>query len=83
MEPDSEAFVGGKKGMNTCKDCKWWDKPNDGELMGWCDITSLFVAEESADGMLSTESEYGLPVKVGPDFGCIKWEAKDENLPDA
>ena len=65
--------------MNTCKDCKWWDKS---EL--FCgnpvmEFNGMLFRPEPIDGIRIGQlsvSEY--VVQFGPDFGCIHWEKKDE-----
>jgi hypothetical protein len=71
--------------MNTCKSCKHWELSEYDERLGVC--SAIKHSNESChridyenvhDDFAGVEdgSGYHACLVTGPDFSCIKWEAK-------
>lgn len=63
--------------MNTCKDCKWWRDgwwAYNGHLLKECHL----IKDPDSPIVPASDGGEELSLMTRPDFGCIKWEAKDE-----
>jgi hypothetical protein len=66
--------------MNTCKDCKHWERNKDEKYAGRCDSEKFVYSDGNdcqKDGLQYWDYEgYSAGFETGEDFGCIHWEAK-------
>ena len=61
-----------------CRDCRWHDF-EEHRLDGHCShekMISDYHRKTPIDG-IRTEDDEGWGFYVGPDFGCVHWEARD------
>ena len=67
--------------MNTCKDCKWWHR-RGGTDCGNPAFNFYFLKgdPEIRNGLCIEDHDQAgnYSIYIGPDFGCIHWEEKDE-----
>ena len=74
--------------MPTCKDCRWWNgRFRDGTMMtnASCLMSPSYgtkrsdVPSDSAFVLLAEPAKDPYPLIVGPDFGCVQFQAKDSD----
>ncbi len=74
--------------MERCETCRWWDQskrvpidcPDIPENWGVCDLTA---GPHSGGGKAHgfDWDKYDVsPVYTAPDFGCVQWTAKEEDI---
>ena len=57
-----------------CDGCKWWEHPSNNTDPGF----GQCLKEDTGDAPQLISSIYGEGVQTTPDFGCVQWEAKEE-----
>ena len=66
------------KPMERCRDCKFWAKHDHdhlGECSRWLRGYGIELDQVPANEV-HVENDEGWGAEMGPDFGCVLWEAK-------